>query len=213
MSEPLTDEARSETLNILTHGLGFALSIPAAVGLGAVALSHGDLWRAAGCMAFGAALVAVYGASMMSHIHAGRRLRGFYRSLDQGCIYLLIVGTYTPFSLAYLRTPEWWLFLTALWTLAWVGFASKVFFAHRVEATSIWIYVVLGWAPIIAAPTLLGILPGAALGWMLLGGMFYTTGTLFLVYDLKAHWYHAIWHLFVIAGSACHYYAILMYLT
>jgi hemolysin III len=217
LSELLRDgecaPGRSETLNILTHGLGFALSVPAALGLGTVVLSRDDPWRAAGCLAFGVCMVALYGASTMSHIHATRRGREIFRSLDQGCIYLFIVASYTPLSLAYLRTPAWWVFLSALWAIAWLGFASKVFFAHRVEAVSIWIYVALGWAPIIAAPALLSLLPAAALGWMLLGGVCYTLGTLFLVYDLKAHWYHAIWHLLVIAGSACHYYAILMYLT
>lgn len=217
MSDPFTDESQppwsDETLNILTHGLGFVLSIPAAVGLGAAALSQTDPWRTAGCMAFGVSLVALYGASMMSHIYATHEGRSIFRSLDQGCIYLLIVGTYTPFSLAHLRTPVWWLFLSALWLLAWLGFASKVFFAHRLEAVSIWIYVALGWAPIVAAPSLMGLLPPAALGWLLVGGLWYTAGTVFLVYDLKAHWFHAIWHLFVIAGSASHYYAILRYLT
>jgi hemolysin III len=212
MDDRITDHP-DETLNILTHGLGFLLSIPAAVGLTSVVLSHNDPWRSAGCIAFAVCLVVVYGASMLSHIHAGNNWRSIFRSIDQGCIYLLIVGTYTPFSLAYLRTPEWWLFLSVLWLLAWLGFASKVFFNHKLEGVAIWLYVALGWAPIVATPALLGSAPVEALVWTLIGGVFYTAGTFFLIYDVRAHWYHAIWHLFVIAGSACHYYAILRFLT
>lgn len=202
-----------ERLNILTHGLGFALAIPAALYLTFVATRGADPWRIAGCAAFGGCLVALYGASFLSHLFATHDKRAVFRSLDQGCIYLLIVATYTPFSLAHLRTPAWWAFLSALWMLAWLGFASKVFFGHRVEAVSLWIYVALGWAPIIAAPALVGDIPNAALYWMLAGGLFYTGGTAFLVFDRYAYWFHAIWHLMVIAGSACHYYAILKYLT
>jgi hemolysin III len=136
-----------------------------------------------------------------------------FRALDQGFIYFLIAATYTPFSLAYLRTTEWWLLLGAVWGVALYGFVSKVFFAHRVEAVSIWPYVLLGWLPIISVPALIHLVDDAAFWWMLVGGLCYTVGTVFLVCDQKVRHFHAIWHLLVIAGSACHFLAILLFVA
>jgi hemolysin III len=100
-----------------------------------------------------------------------------------------------------------------MWGIAVWGFSSKVLFAHRVEAVRVWPCVVLGWLPVIAAPSLMYLIPSTVLWWMLGGGVCYTLGVLFLIYDHKKRFFHAVWHLFVIAGSACHFLAILVFIA
>jgi len=203
-----------ELANVITHAFGLALSVTGAVLMAMVLLSHGDPWRTIGCSVYLASLVAVYATSTLSHSFTSPRWRSIFRSLDQGFIYFLIAATYTPISLTYLRTGVWWLLLGAVWAVALYGFVSKVFFAHRVEAVSVWPYVLLGWLPIISVPTLLGLTDSTAgFWWMLVGGLCYTVGTVFLICDQKVRHFHAVWHLFVIAGSTCHFLAILMFIA
>ena len=116
-----------------------------------------------------------------------------------------------PFALVYLRTGWWFVFFGVMWTLALSGFVSKTLFSHRVDAVSVWIYVLLGWMPIATVPALLKVLPIAALWWLLAGGLCYTFGTLFLIYDNRHPLFHGIWHLFVIAGSTCHFVTVLFF--
>ena len=203
-----------EFANAITHGVGLALSVTGAVLMAAVLLSHGDPWRTIGCSVYLASLVAVYATSTLSHSCTKPRWKSFFRSLDQGFIYFLIAATYTPISLTYLRTGVWWLLLGAVWAVALYGFVSKVFFAHRVEAVYVWPYIVLGWLPILSVPKLLSIVDdhtGFLL--MLIGGLCYTFGAVFLVCDRKVRHFHAVWHLFVIAGSTCHFLAILLFIA
>jgi len=202
-----------EVANTLTHGLGFLLSILAAAALTICVLGKGDAWRVVGCLIYAACLMAVYAMSTLSHICSDRKLKHFFRTLDQGCIYLLIVATFTPFSLAYLRTVPWGLFLALMWAIALFGCISKVFLAHRVNRVAIWIYIALGWMPIATAPSLVGIVPDTALWLMLIGGLCYTLGTAFLIFDNRVRHFHALWHLFVIAGSSCHFFAIRLYVA
>jgi hemolysin III len=198
-----------ELWNALTHGAGLALSIVGALVMGATVLTTGDPWRIAGCGVFVAAMMAVYAASTLSHAGFAARWRDFLRRLDQGVIYLLVVATYTPFGLAYLRTGAGWLLLAALWTGAIVGFFSKVLFAHRLDSGLLWTYVLLGALPTITIPWLWSAVPTGTSPWMFLGGIFYLVGTIFLVNDARVRHFHAIWHLLVIAGSACHFLGIL----
>jgi hemolysin III len=202
-----------EFANTITHGLGLVLSLLGAIGMAITVLRVGDVWRVSGCMIFVFNLVAVYAMSTLSHSCSTPRLKRFFRTLDQGFIYLLIVATYTPFSLTFLRTSVWWLFLAVMWAIALWGFVSKTVFVHRADAVAIWIYVVLGWMPVVALPSLIGQVPQVALWWMLVGGLCYTVGTLFLRLDKRIPHFHAVWHLFVIAGSACHFFAILFYVA
>lgn len=210
---PVLRSQDEELVNTITHGFGLVLSIAGAFVLVAWALVQGDAWRIAGCLVYAAILVATYAASTLSHSSSRPSQKQMFRILDQAFIYLLIVATYTPFALAYLRTTWWLLFLSLMWTVALFGFFSKLLYAYRVEAVSVWTYVVLGWMPIISGPPLLRLVPAAALWWMLIGGVFYTVGTAFLIYDEKVFHFHAVWHLFVIAGSACHFVAILFFVA
>jgi hemolysin III len=202
-----------EFANALTHGIGLLLSVAGAVVLLDRAVLIGDTWRVVGCAIFVATLMSVYAASTLSHGLTHPNAKRWFRILDQGFIFLLIVGTYTPFALTCLRTGGWLLFLGLLWTLAFAGFVSKVVFAHRIDSVSVWACLVLGWLPSFSIPTLLHMLPFATFWWMLAGGLSYSFGTLFLVSDQRHPYFHAIWHLFVISGSVCHFLAIMFFLT
>lgn len=202
--------AADELVNAVTHGVGLVLAIVGALVMAGSVLRRGDAWQVAGCGVYLASLVAVYAASTLSHSCCTPQWKFFFRRLDQGFIFLLIAATFTPFGLAYLRTGPGWLLLGAMWAVALGGFFSKVVFAHRVEAVSIWIYVALGWLPTVAVPSLMHTVPVNASWCMLSGGICYTLGTLFLIYDARIRYFHAVWHLLVIAGSACHFLGILV---
>jgi hemolysin III len=204
---PPRDE-HEEFVNAVTHGAGVVLS-----GAGAVALvshcSHRTV--ALACGLYAGTLVATYAASALSH---GVRQPGWKRLLgiwDQGVIFLLIIGTYTPFLVAYLPAPWTMPVLVLLWGAAFLGFASKVLAKHRIDHTfSPLPYVALGWLPaMILAP----FVPLACLGWMAFGGVLYTVGVIFLVLDHRVRYFHAAWHLFVLGGSTCHYFAILSFVA
>lgn len=198
-----------EIVNTITHGLGFVLAVCGGLVMLWSVMRIGDAWRVAGCGIFAASLVAVYAASTLSHSCKTLRWKSFFRRLDQACIYFLIVATYTPFGLAYWRTGAGWMLLGGLWTAAFLGFFSKFVLAHRVHNISMWTYIVLGWLPLMAVPALRHIVPIDSGWWMLGGGACYLLGTLFLYYDARVRHFHAIWHLLVIAGSACHFLGIL----
>jgi len=200
--------AAGERLNTLTHALGLALSLVGSAFLMTHVVTQSDIWRTLGCGVYAFALVGVYFNSTLSHSATIPRVKRMFRRLDQAFIYLLIVGSYTPFALTYLGSGFWLGFLGFLWVIALVGFVSKVVLAHRVDAVAIWIYLALGWLPIISAPTLLERVPAEGLWWLLAGGVCYTVGTLFLMNDERVVHFHAVWHLFVIAGSVCHFCAI-----
>ncbi len=196
-----------ELANCVTHALGFALAVAGTVALWAVTAQYGDSLQMVGVAVYGFTLVALYAASTLSHSFATPRLRHFFRTLDQVCIFLLIAGTFTPISLTYLRAGWWWALFFTIWAMALAGILCKLFFT-RLHNVSIAAYVLLGWMPIIAIKPILQLMPGTALAWILAGGLFYTLGTLFLLRDDRVPFFHATWHLFVIAGSACHYFAV-----
>ena len=204
-----------EMVNAFTHGMGLVLSILGGATLMICALAHGDAWRIAGCSVFATTLIAVYAASTLSHSPFQPQRKRLFNRLDQGFIYLLIAGTYTPFSLAYLRTGWWWLLFALMWSLASCGCFTKILLSHRIKNVAVWSYVLLGWVPVFATGSLIERIPAGALWWMLIGGLCYIAGTPFLVFDqrFKRFHFHAIWHLFVIAGSTCNFVPILLYVA
>lgn len=201
-----------ELANTVTHGIGLALSVIGALVLLVYSSTNGDAWRVAGCSVFAVTLIAVYAASTLSHAISQPRLKQTFRVVDQGVIYLLIVGTYTPFALVYLRTPWWCLFSSLLWFLAFFGFLSKIA-SYRNKTMPVWTYIMLGWLTGLPTIWMIGSVPPVLLFWIVAGGMCYTAGTVFLILDLKRFHFHAIWHLFVISGSTCHFVAILFYIA
>jgi hemolysin III len=213
LCDPWYRSPADELVNAATHAFGLALAVIGALVMAGSVVESRDAWLVVGCSAYLTSLVAVYAMSTLSHSCRTLRWKALFRRLDQGFIYLLIAATYTPFSLAYLRDGLWWALLGAMWLVALFGFVAKVFFAHRVEAVSIVSYVLLGWMPIIAAPALVQSLPIGAFWWMLVGGVCYSLGTLFLMNDHRIRHFHAVWHLWVIAGSACHFLGILMFVV
>jgi hemolysin III len=211
--DPLARSPIEELAHAVTHGIGLLLSIVGGVILIVRVLAEGNVWRIVGCSIFAAALIAVYAASTLSHSVTKPRFKRLFRTLDQGFIYLLIVGTFTPLALEYLRGSWWWLLLAGMWIVALVGFVSKILFSHRVDAVTIWSYVLLGWLPILPGRAYLELVPSAALWWVLAGGLCYTLGTVFLVLDVRRLHFHAIWHLSVLAGSICHFVAIFLFVA
>jgi len=202
-----------ETANSITHGIGLALSLVASTVLVQKASPTHDSWTLAGCGIYAATMVAVYAASTLSHVFREPAPRRFFRILDQAFIYLLIAGTYTPFGLTYLRGGWMWLLLSAMWVVAFLGFLSKTWLRHRVDASLPWTYVLLGWMPVTAAWPIMRAVPSGALWWMLIGGVLYTVGTLFLVFDSRMRYLHSVWHVMVIAASAAHFWAIYHYVA
>lgn len=202
-----------ELVNSLTHGMGLVLSVIGSVVLLSQPSLYGDPKRLIGCAVYSGTLVTVYLASTLSHAVFHPPWRRAFRILDQASIYLLIVGTYTPIALAYLHSGWWWLMLVLMWTAATVGFLTKLLFSHRINAVAIWSYLALAWIPIFPAPAYIPLIPSAALWWVLIGGLCYTVGTVFLFLDRRHLHFHGIWHLFVIAGSICHYWVVFRFVT
>jgi hemolysin III len=204
---------RKERANTITHGIGLLLSLAGAVALVTRALHCGDSWHVAAAAIYSLSLIAVYAMSTLSHAVSTPDRKRVFRVLDQACIYLLIVGTYTPFSLVFLRSAGWSSFLGALWFVALAGFFSKILWRHRVDAVSVWLYVILGWAPVFAWRPLVHMVPAIALYGMLIGGLCYTIGTIFLCLDKQYAHFHVLWHLWVMAGSLCHYVVIFLFVV
>jgi hemolysin III len=183
-----------------------------AVLLRQTAVGHGDQLQFVGVVVYGATLVALYTASTLSHSFETPKWRHFFRTVDQVCIFLLIAGTFTPMALTYLREGWWWLLFVAMWTAAIAGILAKLFLT-RLNNVTMSAYVLLGWMPTVAVKQIMECVPGPVLAWMALGGMLYTLGTWFLARDERVPFFHAVWHVFVIAGSACHYYAVIRYVA
>ncbi len=204
---------REEIANSITHGTGFLLSLAAACFMVPVAIASGDMAIVIGCSVYVTTLVAVYAASTLSHVVQEPNCKRLLRMWDQGVIYLLIAGTYTPWGLAYLQQTSWWWMTPVMWGCAIVGFLGKVTFAHRLNRVEVPLYVLLGWLPVVSAWYLRHTVDSAGLHWMLAGGILYTVGTIFLVCDRRAPFLHSVWHILVICASAAHFWAILRYVV
>ncbi|HTS87231.1 MAG TPA: hemolysin III family protein [Gemmatimonadales bacterium] len=205
-----TRSASEELANAATHGVGLALSVLALPLLLGAALRHGDPPLVAGTAVFAASLVTLYLASTLYHGTRPSRAKEWLRIVDHSAIFLLIAGTYTPFTLGVLRGPwGWWLF-GVIWALALLGISAKVLIGTRFPRASTAFYLLMGWLAVIALRPLASALPAAGLGWLVAGGLLYTAGVTFYLRDRR--WYdHPVWHLFVLAGSACHFVAVWAY--
>jgi hemolysin III len=200
-----------ETANQLTHGLGLVLSIVGAVVLVLAAKTHSDPLQFTGCCVYATSLVALYAASTLSHSFRTPRMRHFFRMLDQVCIFLLIAGTFTPFALSYFLQGWLWGLTLAMWGLTCVGIFFKVCF-RRLRNVSAGAYILLGWIPVIACHEIVRVVPVGAMVLIAAGGLLYSAGTFFLLHDEKVRYFHAVWHIFVVGASICHYCAVILYL-
>ena len=201
-----------ERFNAYTHLVGALLALAGAVVLIVLGAMKQDAWKIVSFAIYGASLVMLYSASTLYHSTRGR-LKAFFRKLDHTAIYLLIAGSYTPFTLVTLRGPwGWWLF-GVIWVLALLGILQEFWLGKRTRVLSLIIYVLMGWIALVAVLPLVDTLSLAGFAWLAAGGLAYTAGIVFYIYDERfAHW-HGIWHLFVVAGSALHYIAILLYVA
>jgi hemolysin III len=197
-----------EKLNAVTHLAGAVLALAGSVVL--IVRAVGDPWQVVSVSIYGATLVLLYTSSTLYHSLRGRA-KDILRKLDHHSIYLLIAGSYTPFCLVTLRGPWGWSLFGTVWGLALVGIAQEIRPRSQARILSVVIYVVMGWAVLAALLPLWRALGPAGFAWLAAGGLFYTVGIVFYVLDTRLAHGHGIWHLFVLAGSACHYLAILLY--
>ena len=201
-----------ERFNSYSHLTGAVLALSGAVVLVVAGALRGDPWKVTSFAIYGTSLVLLYGLSTVYHSTRGR-IKDLFRRLDHSAIYLLIAGTYTPFTLVTLRGPWGWSLFAAVWTLAALGIAQEFLLGTRTRVLSLPIYLLMGWIGIIAVVPLVQALGWTGFAWVAAGGLFYTLGIVFYLFDEKfTHW-HGIWHLFVVAGSAVHYFAVLLYVA
>ena len=206
--DPREGHAREELASALTHGLGATAALAGGAVLITLAALHGDRWQLGTAIVFGIALLLLYVASTLYHAIQHPVAKGRLKVFDHCAIYVLIAGTYTPFTLIGLRgSVGWWLF-GAIWTLALAGVIFKLFYTGRFKLLSTVLYIAMGWLVVVAIKPMLAALDGWILGWLLAGGLSYTLGTYFYHRE-SIRYSHAIWHLFVLGGSVCHYIAVM----
>ena len=201
---------KEELINSITHGAGVALSIAGLAVLVTLAALKGTAWHIVGCSVYGATLVLLYTASTLYHSMRSPRVKRFFRIIDHAAIYLLIAGTYTPFTLVNLRGGWGWTLFGLVWGLAVLGVLFKIFFVDRFPIASTTVYILMGWLAVIAIKPLLAAVPSGGILWLLAGGLAYTLGVVFFAWE-KIPYNHAAWHVFVLTGSICHYFAVLFY--
>lgn len=202
--------AREEIANSISHGLGAVLSIAGLSVLVSMAAMNGDAWRIVGVTVYGVTLVALYLSSTLYHSFPWPRVKRIFRYFDHAAICLLIAGTYTPFTLVNMRGFWGWTIFGLIWTMAIAGILVKVLGRGRLLPVSVTLYLAMGWLVLIALRPAIEAIDPAGIRWLLIGGLAYTVGVLFFVWH-KLPFNHAIWHLFVLAGSICHFFAVLFY--
>jgi hemolysin III len=204
---------REEFLNTTTHGIGAALAGAALALLVVFASLRGDAWRVVSLSVYGAMLVLLYLVSTLYHSAHNPRIKKLFQLLDHSAIFLMIAGTYTPVTLIFMRGPWGWTLFGLIWGLAAIGIVARFLLTRKSwRRLSVALYVAMGWLALIAVrPVLTNVPPGMTL-WLLGGGIFYTLGLVF--YRMRSlRYHHTIWHLFVLAGSACHFFGMFFYAT
>ena len=203
---------RGEIFNSVTHMVGSCFAVAGLAVLVAAGVRTGDPWRIGSFTVYGAALVALYLFSTLYHGLEGRAKRVF-RKLDHTSIYVLIAGTYTPFSLVALRGTVGYALLAAVWTLAAAGILQEFLLRTRIRSLSVSLYLFMGWLAIFAFVPLLRAIGWAGMAWLLAGGVLYTTGVFFYLVDEKYAHSHGLFHLFVLGGSVLHFLVVLRFLA
>jgi hemolysin III len=197
--------------NSITHGVGAAFALAGAIYL-IVASTHGSAWLVTSCAIYGTTLVLVYLCSTLYHSLVRTRARHVFHVLDHSAIYLLIAGTYTPFMLVSMRSRTGWTLLGVVWSLAIAGVVFKSIALGRFPAASATVYLLMGWCIVFGMRPLLHAISWRGMIWLCAGGLAYTLGIVFFAND-RIHFFHALWHIFVLAGSIAHYFAVLFYVV
>ncbi len=201
-----------ELASSITHGIGFFLSIAGLVVLMVIAVTRGHAIHVVSCAVYGSTLILLYLSSTLYHSFYGRRVahvKRIFRIFDHSAIFLLIAGSYTPFTLVVLRGAWGWSLFGAVWTIAIVGIVLMSINLEGHTAIFTVLYVVMGWMVVIGIRPLIAALAPGGLRWLIAGGLFYTGGIAF--FAMRRAYAHAVWHLFVMAGSLCHFFAVLRY--
>jgi len=201
-----------ERFNSISHLVGAALAVAGAALLVVLAARLGDPWKIVSFSVYGTMLVALYVFSTLYHSVRGRA-KDVLRKFDHCSIYLLIAGSYTPFTLVSLRGAWGWSLLGVVWGLALFGILQEIWLAKGARVLSLVIYVLMGWLALVAVSPLWAALTPAGFAWLVAGGACYTIGIFFYATDHKLRHGHGLWHLFVLAGSICHFFTVLLYVA
>ncbi|MFP4226373.1 MAG: PAQR family membrane homeostasis protein TrhA [Desulfobacterales bacterium] len=197
-----------EIANSLTHGIGAVLAVIGLIALIIYSGNYRDIWRVVGFSVFGASLFTLYLSSTLYHAFPNGRIKHFLRLMDHSAIFLLIAGTYTPVLLVAMRGPWGWTLFGLIWAMAFAGLIFELAFLGRFKKVSLAIYIGMGWLAVIAIKPMLTMLPPGLLIYIVAGGLLYTTGIVFYV-SKRLPYHHAIWHVFVLAGSVLHFLGML----
>jgi hemolysin III len=203
---------RDEKFNSISHLVGATLALAGLAALVVSASTKGDVWRIVSFSVYGATLFLLYTFSTLYHSFSGKA-KGLFQKIDHAAIYLLIAGTYTPFTLVTLRGVWGWTLFGIVWGLAAVGIVQELLLKTRRRVLSVTIYIVMGWIVVIAFRPLMRVLPAQGMSWLVAGGLFYTVGVVFYALDKKISYGHGIFHVLVLAGSISHYIAIFHYVV
>ncbi|WP_373232502.1 hemolysin III family protein [Cohnella sp.] len=201
---------REEVVNAITHGIGTLLSIAGLVLLIVFASREGTAWHVVSFTIFGITMLLLYTASTLVHSFPEGKVKDLFETFDHSCIYLFIAGTYTPFLLVTLRSPLGWTMFGIVWGLAIAGVTFKAFFTKKFLVLSTLFYVMMGWLIVFMWNPLQELLMPGGLRLLMIGGLLYTLGSVFYIWR-GFPYHHAVWHLFVVAGSVMHFFAILLY--
>jgi len=201
---------REEIANSITHGIGVLFAIAGLGVLTAFASLYGDAWHIVACSVFGGTMILLYTASTLYHSIRWQGVRPLLQLLDHCAIFLLIAGTYTPFTLVSLRGPWGWSLFGAIWGLAVAGILLELFLTSRLRYLVVALYIGMGWVIVVAIKPMLGAVAPGGLLLLLAGGLCYTIGVPLYIKE-SIPFNHAIWHLFVLAGTILHFFAVLLY--
>lgn len=195
-----------EVLNAVTHGIGTVLAVIALLVM-LWLYNDGGMWHVVSCAIYGGSLVLLYLASTLYHSFTNEKLKLLFKFFDHAAIYILIAGNYTPFALIPLHGSFGWTIFSVIWIMAATGIIFQIFCVQKFRIFATICYLVMGWFAVVMIQPLMETLPIEAIYWLLVGGIFYTVGAVFYLVK-KIPYNHAIWHLFVLAGSAAHFVAI-----
>lgn len=209
----LSLQVREEIANITLHSFGLFLSLVGFGVLVGLATLTGSVLQVVGSSVYAVTLAMVYVASILFHTSLAIHLswKKAFETLDHCAIYLLIAGTYTPFLLNVVHGKLAWIMLIVIWSLAVLGILYKVFFFYRSNLLSTLAYIAMGWLSLLIVKPLIGTIGWSGVGMLVLGGVLYTVGAIFYLWDHKFHFAHAVWHSFVLAGSTCHYLTVIWF--
>lgn len=211
---PAIQSEGEEVANSITHLIGFVLSVTGLFALMIAAARRGNAWHITGAAIFGSSLIILYLFSTIYHIIHVRHARAkrFFRFMDHIGIYLLIAGTYSAVTLTFLRGPLGWTLFGIEWGFVLFGIMFKILFGHKADGISTLGYVIMGWLIVVATYPIVTGFPHGGIMWLVLGGLAYTLGVPFYFLDERKKYFHAIWHVFVMTGSICHFFMVLWYI-